>query len=143
MRASSARETGDEDDIERIVGWKRAVEHRVGDTPAPAELHGADVHLVHLRRDDRAVGLLDELAGHAMKAELGGEREADRSAADDEEGNSAGHSPGLFRHSRHGLVWWGNRACSAVAAWARSRAVAHAERSSNAILPTLREKTSL
>ena len=74
-------------DVERMVGRERAVEHLVGDAPAPAELHGADVHLVHLRRDDRAVALLDQLAGDAAPAELGGERQTDRPAADDQNGN--------------------------------------------------------
>jgi hypothetical protein len=32
-----------------------------------------------------------QLAGDAVKAELGGERQADRTAADDQNGNSAGH----------------------------------------------------
>ena len=57
-----AGEARDEHHVERIVGRERAIEHLIGDAPAPAEFHGADVHLVHLRRGDGAVGLLDQFA---------------------------------------------------------------------------------
>ena len=58
-----AREARHEGDVERIVRRKRTSMDGVGDAPAPAELHGADVHLVHLGRDDGAVALLDQRAG--------------------------------------------------------------------------------
>src|SRR5207342_845556 len=54
------------------------------DAPAPAEFHGADADQVHLRLLDRAVGLLDQGAGHAAPAKLARERQAHRSAADDQ-----------------------------------------------------------
>jgi hypothetical protein len=79
--------------VKRIVGGERAVQHLVGDAPAPAELHRADVDLVHLGRGDRAVGLLDQLAADAAPAEVGRECEAHRPAADDKNGNCA--------HSKH------------------------------------------
>ncbi len=84
-----AAEAGDEHHVERIVGRERAVQHLAGDAPAPAELHGADVHLVHLRRGDRAIVLLDQKALHAAPAEIGGECKSDRPAADDQDRNLA------------------------------------------------------
>ena len=58
--------------------------HCVCDTPAPAELHRSNVHLVHFRGDDRAVALLDERARNAAPAELARESEPDWSTADDQ-----------------------------------------------------------
>src|SRR5262245_48471371 len=54
-----ARKTRYEGDVERIIRRKWAVVHGVRNTPAPAELHGADIHLVHFGGDDRTVALLD------------------------------------------------------------------------------------
>jgi hypothetical protein len=54
--------------------------HGVRDTPAPTELHGADIHLIHLRRDDLAVSLLHQRARNATPAELPCKSEPDRSA---------------------------------------------------------------
>ena len=88
------REAGHEGHVERIVRRKRTGVDVIGDAPPPAELHRPDIHLVHLGRDDAAVALLDELAGDAAPAKLGGERKADRPAADDQYGNSL--------HSFHG-----------------------------------------
>jgi len=67
-------QAGDEHRVERMIAGKRTIHHRVGDAPATAELHRPGIHLVHLRRDDRAVALLDEGAGNAAPAELGRER---------------------------------------------------------------------
>ena len=80
-----ARKAGHERHIEWIIRRERAAVHGVGDAPAPAELHGADIHLVHLRGDDRAVALLDQRAGNAAPAELACKREPDWSAADDQD----------------------------------------------------------
>ena len=91
-----AGEARDEHRVAGVVARERAVVHLVGDAPAPAELHGADVHLVHLRRDDGAVALLDQQAGHAAPAELARERQTDRPAADDQNRN--------FLHSTHSQV---------------------------------------
>src|SRR5262245_23965086 len=76
-----------EDDVQRPVGGERTVEHLIGDAPAAAELHRPRVDLVHLRRRDRAVGLLDQLAANATPAEIAGEGEPDRPAADDQNGD--------------------------------------------------------
>ena len=80
-----AEQRGDEDRVERVIARKRAVHHLVRDPPATAEFHRAGVHLVHLRRGDAAVALLDQAAGDAAPAEFGGERQADGTAADDED----------------------------------------------------------
>jgi hypothetical protein len=40
--------------------------------------------LVHFRRGDRAVALLDEFAANSAPAKLGGKRQSDRPAADDQ-----------------------------------------------------------
>src|SRR5262245_64840031 len=61
--------------------------HCVCNAPAPAELHRADVHLIHLRGDDAAVTLLDEHTGNSAPAEFARERQADRSATDDQNGS--------------------------------------------------------
>src|SRR5262245_33449495 len=76
-----------EDDVQRPVGGGRTVEHLVGDAPATAEFHRPRVDLVHLRRRDRAVGLLDEFTADATPAEVAGEGEPDRPAADDQNGD--------------------------------------------------------
>src|SRR5262245_50850685 len=86
---------GYEGNIERIVRRERAGVHGVSDSPAPAELHGANVHLVHLRGDDRAVALLDEHTGNAAPAELARKGEAHRSAPDDQNA-SVMHAPAPF-----------------------------------------------
>jgi hypothetical protein len=59
--------------------------HVVRDAPPAAELHGADIHLVHLGGDDRAIALLDQRACDSAPAQLAGEREPDWSTADDED----------------------------------------------------------
>ncbi len=59
--------------------------HVVRDGPPAAELHGADIHLVHLGGNDRAIALLDQRACDSAPAQLAGEREPDRSTADDED----------------------------------------------------------
>src|SRR5262245_4688447 len=59
----------------------------VCDAPAPAELHGANVHFIHLRGDDAAVTLLDERTGNSAPAEFTRERQADRSTTDDQNGS--------------------------------------------------------
>ncbi len=56
------------------------------DPPAAAELHGARADQILPRLVDGAVGLLDQQAGPAAPAEIAGEREADRAAADDQNG---------------------------------------------------------
>src|SRR5262249_49506609 len=63
---------------------KRAVLNRIGNAPAPAEFHGPDVHLVHFRGRNRAVGLLDKRAGNTAPAEFDREREAHRAASDNQ-----------------------------------------------------------
>src|SRR6185295_8078143 len=63
----------------------------VEDAPAPAELHGADADEVHLRLLDGAVGLLDQRARHAAPAKLARERQADRPAADNQNGRARAH----------------------------------------------------
>src|SRR6266550_3174589 len=78
-----AREAGHECHIERIVWRERARVHRLRDAPPPAKLHGADVHLVHLRRDDRAVALLDQRARNAAPAELSRKGKPNWSTTDD------------------------------------------------------------
>ena len=60
--------------IEGIVRREWAGMHRVGDSPAPTELHGANIHFVHLRGDDRAVALLDERARDAAPPKLARKR---------------------------------------------------------------------
>src|SRR5262245_61624796 len=45
--------------VEWIVRRKWTSVHGIGNTPAPTELHGADIHFIHLRGDDRPVTLLD------------------------------------------------------------------------------------
>ena len=75
-------ETGYKYGIHRMIVGKRTVHHLVGDPPTAAELHGPEVHLIHLRRVDPAVRLLDEDALDATPAEIGGEGEPDRSPAD-------------------------------------------------------------
>lgn len=44
--------------------------HHVGNPPAPAKLHGPDVHLVHLRGNDGAVALFDQCAGDPTPTEF-------------------------------------------------------------------------
>ena len=63
-------------------------------TPAPAELHGADAGRKHLGIDDFTVALLDQEAWHAAPAEIERERQADRPAPDDEN-----------RHLQHDLTF--------------------------------------
>jgi hypothetical protein len=93
-----AAEARHEYGVAGVVARERAVVHPVGDAPAPAELHGADIHLVHFRRDDGAVALLDQQARHAAPAKLAGERKADRTATDDQYRNV------LYSHARFSFV---------------------------------------
>ena len=86
-----AVQSGDVDVVLRIVERVGRVADPVEDAPAAAELHGADADEVHLRLLDGAVGLLDQGAGHAAPAELAGEREADRPAADDQHRRARTH----------------------------------------------------
>ena len=67
--------------IHRMIVGKRTVHHLVGDTPAAAELHGPDIHFLHLGRSDPPVRLLDEKTLDATPAQIGGEGEPDRSPA--------------------------------------------------------------
>src|SRR6188768_153955 len=69
-----AAEARHEYGVSGVIARERAVVHPVGDAPAPAELHGADIHFVHFRRDDSAVALLDQQARYAAPAKLAGER---------------------------------------------------------------------
>src|SRR5262249_26136428 len=73
-----------ERNVEGIVGGKWAPMHVVCDASPTAELHGADIHLVHLRRGDRTVALLDQRARDAPPTQLACEREPDGATADDE-----------------------------------------------------------
>src|SRR5262249_39603274 len=73
--------------VERIVRRERAGVHGLGNSPAPTELHRADIHFVHLRGDDRAVALFDECAGNPAPAELARKSQAHRSASDDQNGS--------------------------------------------------------
>src|SRR5262245_8398584 len=82
-----AGKTGDEHVVEREVARKAPVLHLTRDAPAAAEFHRADAGRKHLRVDNLAVALLDQLARHAAPAEVEGERKPDRTAADDEHGN--------------------------------------------------------
>ena len=81
-----AGQAGDEHVVERKVAREAPVLHLLGDAPAAAELDRADAGREHLCVDDLAVALLDQRARHAAPAEIEREREADRSAADDEDG---------------------------------------------------------
>jgi hypothetical protein len=69
--------------LDVIARVGRALDRRY-QAPAPAELHGADADHVHARLIDRAVALLDQHAGDAAPAEIAGQRQTDRPAADDE-----------------------------------------------------------
>ena len=55
-----------------------------GDTPAPAEFHRPARHHVHLRETDGAVALVDQDAVDIHPPEFGGQRQANRTAADDQ-----------------------------------------------------------
>ena len=82
-----AGKAGDKDHVERMIVGKRTMAHGIGDAPAPAEFHGAGIDLVHFRRGDRAVALLDEFAANSAPAKLGPKRQSDRSTADDQHGH--------------------------------------------------------
>src|SRR5262249_50266247 len=69
-RQLMTRQGGHERDVERVVRRKRTGKHIIRDAPTPAELHGPDVHLVHLRRGNGAVTLLDERTRNTAPAEL-------------------------------------------------------------------------
>jgi hypothetical protein len=56
--------------------------HCLRDAPPPAELHSADIHLVHFRGDDRTVALLNQRAGYAAPAELSRKREPNWTTTD-------------------------------------------------------------
>src|SRR5262245_47902070 len=82
-----ARKACHKRNVERVIRRKRTGMHRVCDAPAPAELHGANVYFIHLRGDDPAVTLFDERTGNSAPAEFARERQADRSATDDQNGS--------------------------------------------------------
>ena len=86
-----AVERGEIDVVLRIVGRVGRVPHPVDDAPAAAEFHRPHADEVHLRLLDRAVGLLDQCAGHAAPAEVAGERQTDRPAADDQHRHALSH----------------------------------------------------
>jgi hypothetical protein len=88
---------GHEHNVERMIGGKRTIAHRIGNAPAPAELHGANIDLVHFRRGDDAVALLNQLTGDAAPAEFVRKREPDRTAADDQHRHATRGGRGL-RH---------------------------------------------
>ena len=77
-----AGEAGQVDIVLGVVARVGRAFDRRHDAPAPAEFHGADADQIHARLIDRAVALLDQRAGNAAPAEIAGEREADRPAAD-------------------------------------------------------------
>src|SRR5262245_21450016 len=71
-----------EGDIERIIWGEWTCVHGVRDTPSPAKLHRADVHLVHFRGDDRAVALFNERTCNAAPPEFACKGEPDWPAPD-------------------------------------------------------------
>ena len=79
-----ARQAGEVQDGRREVGRGAREPHLLGDAPAAAELHRARVHGVGARVVDRAVTLFDQQAVDPAPAEIGGEPQPDRPAADDE-----------------------------------------------------------
>ena len=83
-RQLMAAQARNKHNVERVFGGEWTIAHRRGNAPTPAKLHGPDVDLIHLRRANNAVALLHQVAGDAAPAEFGGEREPDRSAADDQ-----------------------------------------------------------
>ncbi len=81
-----ARQAGEVQDGRREVRRRPRGAHLVGDAPAAAELHRARVHRVGPRVVDRAVALLDQQALDAAPAEIGGEPQPHRPAAEDKYG---------------------------------------------------------
>ena len=77
-------ETGQIDVVLRVVARIGRALDRRHQAPAPAEFHGADADEVHAWLIDRAVGLLDQHAANAAPAQIAGERQPDRSTADDQ-----------------------------------------------------------
>src|SRR6202035_4977433 len=77
-----AGEAGQIDIVLGVVARVGRAFDRRHNAPAPAEFHGADADQIHARLIDRAVALLDQRAGNAAPAQIAGEREPDRPAAD-------------------------------------------------------------
>jgi hypothetical protein len=83
-------EAGERGEIEhrvRIILGRAGFAHRVGDPPAAEEFHGAGILGVGARMRDSAVALLDQEATDAAPAEVDGEAEPNRPAADDQHRN--------------------------------------------------------
>src|SRR5262245_34982566 len=72
------------DEIARIAFRPDRGTHRLGDTPAAAELHVAGGDHALLRLGDRAVALLDQHAVDPAQPELAGKPQSDRPAAGDD-----------------------------------------------------------
>ncbi len=77
-------ERSDDVDVHRHIGAQARGAHLVRETHTAVDLHGARVAALHLRQELRRVLALDERAAHASLSEIDGEREADRTGADDE-----------------------------------------------------------
>ena len=89
------------DVILRIVARVRRILDPTGNSPSPAELHGANADHVHSGLIDRAVGLFDQTALHASPAEISGQSEPDWPRADNEDRYlPAGHSNKPPSHMR-------------------------------------------
>ena len=97
-RARSAAVAGAVDARDLVAGEARQIEHgmrevgrraglldALGDPPAAEQLHGARVLRGGAGMRDRAVALLHHRAFDAAPAEIGGEPEPDRPAADDQD----------------------------------------------------------
>ena len=78
---------GDVDDVERKIGRRAGVADLIGDAPTAAELHRPRIHGIGAGVKDVAVTLLDQQALDPAPTQIGGERKADRTAADDENGH--------------------------------------------------------
>ena len=76
-------ETGYEHGIHRMIVGKRTVYDAVSVAPTAAELHGPDIHLIHLGRVDPSIRLLNQDALDTTPSQIGGESEPDRAPADD------------------------------------------------------------
>jgi hypothetical protein len=69
-----ASEAGHKSYIAGIVRREGTSVHRGGNAPATAELHGAYIHSIHLRRDDSSVALFDENTGYVAPTEVASQR---------------------------------------------------------------------
>ena len=84
MQKRRLDQRGDDEHVHGRLARKSGVTHLLRDAQTAIDFHGAGVTPLHLRQELRRRLLLEQDAVDASPTEVDGERQADRSGADDQ-----------------------------------------------------------